>query len=405
MRLARRRRDGFASLRRKWMLSEGRARMGRDWIVRGGNVVGAGGPAGEALFLAGGRIVEAPAPDARVFDASGLTVAPGIVDLHGDGFERNLSPRPGVLFDPGIALIETDRQLICNGITTAYLALTISWEPGLRSLDTARTLIEAWARLRPVFACDMRLQLRWEVYALDAVDQVEAWLALDPAPSLAFNDHFTGLFDPATRMARSLDKYAARSGLSLAEYRAMIEALAARRAEVAPAVARLAAAAARAGVPMLAHDEGSAGERRRGRALGITVSEFPLSQEAAEAAAQAGEPIVLGAPNVVRGGSHIGALDAGPAAEAGLCTALASDYFYPAPLAAAGRLLAEGRMPPEAVWSLVSAGPAAAMGLGDRGALRPGARGDLALFSRDGAAARAEAVFANGRLVWSARGV
>ncbi|MGG7568644.1 alpha-D-ribose 1-methylphosphonate 5-triphosphate diphosphatase [Rhodovulum sp. DZ06] len=376
-----------------------------DWIIRGGDFLGQGAPAGDALYIAQGRIAEAPAEGARMFDAGGLTVAPGLVDLHGDGFERSLSPRPGVYFDPDVALIDADRQMVCNGITTAWLALTISWEPGLRSVETARRLVEDWARLRPGFACDIRLQLRWEVYALDAVEQVEAWLALDPAPSLAFNDHFTGLFDPATRMARSLSKYAARAGLSVEAYREMIGALAERRAEVAPAIARLAAAAARAGVPMLAHDEGTAEARRAARAQGIAVSEFPLTRAAAEAAAAAGEAIVLGAPNVVRGGSHIGALDAGPAAEAGLCTALASDYYYPAPLAAAARLLEEGRMAPDAAWSLVSAGPAAAMGLADRGTLAPGARGDVVLLRRDGAAARIEAVFAAGRLVWCARGL
>lgn len=373
-----------------------------DWTLRGGAPLGPGAPAGDLLHLSGGRIDARGAEGAQVFDASGLTVAPGLIDLHGDGFERNLSPRPGVLFDPEIALAETDRQLTANGITTAWLALTISWEPGLRSLDTARRLVEAWTRLRGAFACDMRLQLRWEVYALDAVDQVEAWLALEPRPALAFNDHFTGLFDPTTRMAKSLDKYAARSGLSVEAYREMIGRLAARRDEVAPAVARLAAAAARAGAPRLAHDEPDAATRRANRALGIDVSEFPLSREAAAAAAEAGEIVVLGAPNVVRGGSHIGALDAEPAAAEGLCTALASDYYYPAPLAAAARLLARGDMAPEAVWGLVSAGPARAMGLRDRGALAPGMRGDLVLIRRDGPRARVVAVFVGGAPAWCA---
>ena len=206
-----------------------------DWTLRGGAPLGPGAPEGDLLHLSGGRIAARGAEGAQLFDASGLTVAPGLIDLHGDGFERNLSPRPGVYFEPEIALAETDRQLTANGITTAWLALTISWEPGLRSLDTARRLVEAWTRLRGAFACDMRLQLRWEIYALDAVDQVEAWLALEPRPALAFNDHFTGLFDPTTRMAKSLDKYAARSGLSVEAYREMIGRLAARRDEVAPA--------------------------------------------------------------------------------------------------------------------------------------------------------------------------
>ncbi|MEO0680252.1 MAG: alpha-D-ribose 1-methylphosphonate 5-triphosphate diphosphatase [Pseudomonadota bacterium] len=367
-----------------------------DWVIEGGEALGEAGLERRDVFVSGGALAERAAPGARRFDARGLVVAPGIVDLHGDGFERNFSPRAGVFFDPETALIETDRQLIANGITTAYLAMTISYEPGLRSVENARAWVAALERVRPRLIADIRWQLRWELYALDAVEEVAGWLSLAPRPVLAFNDHFSMLFDAEGREKPKLSSYLARSGLSEAEYRAMIAKLKARADEVPAAVERLAVAAAAVGAPCFAHDEMSVETRRAHRGLGIGVSEFPMTEAVAREAVAAGEPTVLGAPNVVRGGSHIGALDAEPAARAGLCTALASDYWYPAPLAAAARMLDAGDLPAEAAWSLVSAGPARAAGLTDRGTLAPGGRADLALFRREGRRAEVEAAFVRG---------
>lgn len=366
-----------------------------NWTITSGEVVGPDGFERRDLHIVDGRFADAPGPGARRFDASGLAIAPGMVDLHGDGFERNLSPRPSVYFDMETALVETDRQLIANGITTAYLAMTISWEPGLRGIGNARRLVETLARMRPHLIADIRLQLRWEVFALDAAEAVEAWLALDPRPTLAFNDHFSLLFRERGDRARVFAEYAQRSGLTLADYEALTARTKAREGEVAAAVAHLARKAAAGGVICFAHDERDAETRRRNRALGIAVSEFPLRRAAAEEAVALGEPTVLGAPNVVRGGSHIGALDAEPAAREGLCTALASDYYYPSMFAAAARLMASGD-DPAADWALVSANPARAAGLVDRGVIAAGALADLALFRRDGGAARIEAVFRNG---------
>ena len=92
-------------------------------------------------------------------DARDLLVLPGIVDLHGDAFERQMMPRPGVDFPVDVALIDSDRQAIGNGITTVYHATTWSWEPGLRSADNARQLLEAIETLRPQLAADTRFHL------------------------------------------------------------------------------------------------------------------------------------------------------------------------------------------------------------------------------------------------------
>ncbi len=365
------------------------------WMIRNGDVLGQGA---QDLALSGQAIADAPPADARVFDATGLIVAPGLCDVHGDAFERNLSPRPGVTFSPEVALIETDRQLIANGITSAWLALTISWEPGLRGLDTAHQILSALEKLRPVLGCDIRVQLRWEVFAFDAADQIAEWMTMSPRPVLAFNDHLTGMV-AGGREVKKLDQYAARAGVTSQEYRDLIYSLAKRSGEVPGLVAGLTQAAAAAGVVCFAHDEKNAGVRRENREIGITVSEFPLSADAAHEAVAAGEPTILGAPNVLRGGSHIGALDAAPAIADGLCSVLASDYYYPSQLQAAARLEADGVVSLAEAWPLISANAAQACGLDDRGRLEAGQRGDIIALVRHGNALSVEAVFCAGQPV------
>ena len=104
---------------------------------------------------------------ARTLDARGLLVLPGIVDLHGDAFERQLQPRPGVEFAAELALRDTEAQLLASGITTAFHGITLSWEPGLRGAETWRALLGALGAGR--FACDMRVHLRWEAFNLEAL--------------------------------------------------------------------------------------------------------------------------------------------------------------------------------------------------------------------------------------------
>ena len=100
--------------------------------------------------------------------AEDLIVLPGIVDIHGDAFERQIMPRPGVNFSPDIALIDTDRQVIANGITTVFHSVTHSWEPGLRSANNARSMLGAIEALRFQLVADTRCQLRYEIFNLAA---------------------------------------------------------------------------------------------------------------------------------------------------------------------------------------------------------------------------------------------
>jgi hypothetical protein len=128
---------------------------------------------------------------------------------------------------------------------------------------------------------------------------------------------------------------------------------------------------------MLSHDDDTPEMRRAFRALGVGIAEFPVNEETAREAARGGDFIVFGAPNVVRGGSHTGWTKASDMIAKGLCSILASDYYYPAQLLAGFRLAADGILPLPAAWDLISAAPAQAAGLADRGKLTPGSRADI----------------------------
>jgi alpha-D-ribose 1-methylphosphonate 5-triphosphate diphosphatase len=188
--------------------------------------------------------------------------------------------------------------------------------------------------------------------------------------------------------------------VTLADYIALAERAWSRRPEVPAAQARLAAAARAAAIPMLSHDDATPDARAAFRALGAAICEFPMAEAVAQAAREAGEHVVMGAPNVVRGGSHLGWAAAAPLAERGLVTVLASDYVWPALLQAAFVMQARGVLDLARAWALVSANPAAAAGLADRGRIAPGLRGDVVVV--DPARRAPLATFAAGRLAWIA---
>ncbi|MCC7426565.1 MAG: alpha-D-ribose 1-methylphosphonate 5-triphosphate diphosphatase [Alphaproteobacteria bacterium] len=343
-------------------------------------------PSGEigegALTIAEGRIQAigsaAAAGSARRLDAAGLLLAPGLIDLHGDAFERQIQPRPGVGFPVDLAMLDTDAQLGANGITTAYLGITLSWEPGLRSLETWRAILAALDRLRPRLGCDMRVHLRFETFALDALEQAEADVAAGRVHLVAFNDHTPSIARRSAIPEKAV-KFSERARMGVPEFRSLAEGMLARAPEVPAAIERMAAAGRAAGIPMASHDDADAPARIQWRARGCTICEFPTTEGAAREAHAQGETVVMGSPNVVRGASHIGWITAADMVAAGLCDVLTSDYFYPALLQAPFRLAERGILPLGRAWALVSANAARAAGLADRGAIAPGQRADLVL--------------------------
>jgi alpha-D-ribose 1-methylphosphonate 5-triphosphate diphosphatase len=376
------------------------------------------------VTICDGQIVEIGGPaQGEVIDARGLILAPALIDLHGDAFERQLMPRPNVYFPTETALLDTDRQLAANGIATAYHAITLGWEPGLRDVARGREIMQALRDLAPRLTVEHRVQLRWETFAFEALDVID-WALRGPLlPSVAFNDHTSmtmraydvsvqergfelspdfsiAALDDA-RMIQRTASSAQRAGLGNTEYIALLGSVWNRRDDVPNAIAQVAAMARAVGAPMLSHDDTCAETRCYFRKLGANVAEFPMVLDAARAARAGGDRIIFGAPNAVRGGSHIGSLGAGDMVEAGLCDALASDYFYPALLAAMAKLDAERRADRLALWALISGGPAQAMNLPDRGDITIGKRADLVLVDwPDGAAPAIHGTWVAGRCAY-----
>jgi alpha-D-ribose 1-methylphosphonate 5-triphosphate diphosphatase len=346
--------------------------------------------------------IDAPAPaDGERIDARGLLLAPAFVDIHGDGFERQIMPRPGVMIPIAAAMLETDRQLACNGIATACHALTLSWEPGLRSVATGEAVSAALAEQAPRLTVDNWLQLRWETFCSEALPLIARALAAPRPPAIAFNDHTTmALLHPGTALqdrpfdhdpaypladttsAAFFAKMAPRAARALMQpdaYIARLMEVWQRRDGVPDMIAQVAAMGRAAGVPMLSHDDSRPETRVWFRGHGARISEFPMTLATARAARAAGDRIVFGAPNAARGGSHLGSPGARDMIAAGLCDILASDYHYPALLAAVARLHADGAGGLARLWPLVSTNPAQALGLNDRGWIAIGLRADLLL--------------------------
>lgn len=343
-----------------------------------------------------GLAAAAPAGALRL-DAAGLYVLPGIVDCHGDAFERHIMPRPGVAFDIDLALRDADRAILASGITTAFHGVTWSWEPGLRGAGNARRLVERIAALKAELGADTRFHLRHETFNLAAEAEIIDWLGSGRVGVLAFNDHTGGILKESRRPGK-IAKMVERTGLSHEDFMALAENVWTRRDEVPGSIERLAAAARAAGVPVMSHDDMTPEMRRWYRGLGVAVAEFPINEATTREAAAHGEAIVFGAPNVVRGGSHIDCPAAEAMVRAGLCTILASDYYYPALPLAPFILARKGAASFAMAWRLVSQGPAQALGLIDRGTIAPGKRADLVLVTPE-PQPRVVATIAGGRLV------
>jgi alpha-D-ribose 1-methylphosphonate 5-triphosphate diphosphatase len=333
-----------------------------------------------SICLEEGLIKGFDLPGDRVIDAGGKLVLPGAVDIHGDAFEKIILPRPEASLPYEIAFREADRQILANGITTAYFGISITWEyfRKLRNDREARELLDRFHAFAPSLRCDARAHLRFEIYHTEAVSWVCAAIDRGMIDLVSFNDHLSYV-SAELRKPMKLLEFMSKTGLSEAATRSLYAECGERKELALHGVKAIAARAGARGVPLASHDEEEASVRRAYHDLGCRICEFPCNEEAAREAAALGDPIVLGAPNAVKGTSLYNRLSSRRAIADGLCQVLASDYYYPSLVQAAFLCAREGICPLAAAWQLVSGGPAAACGLADRGVLAPGLRADLVL--------------------------
>ena len=346
------------------------------------------------LSIAGGAIVDTLV--GRAVDLSGYLVLPGIIDLHGDGFERHVAPRRGAMKVMEEGLIAAEAELAANGMTTAVMAQFHSWEGGVRGPEFAEQVLTAMSRVRSQVVTDLMPQLRFETHMLDCYAGLPDLLAKWQVGYIVFNDHLPHDRLAAGKTPPRLTGQALKARRNPERHLELLKALHAQSEQVPAALDALCDLLAGQGVAMGSHDDQSISDREQWRARGVRISEFPETLEAAEAARQAGDHVIMGAPNVVRGGSHNGNASAVDLIAMGLCDALASDYHYPSPRRAALMLARSGVLDFQAAWGLVSSGPARVLGLQDRGYLKAGLRADLVILEQK--THRVAATMAGGRI-------
>jgi len=330
-----------------------------------------------ALSLADGKIQAHVT--GRQADLTGFMVLPGIIDLHGDAFERHVAPRRGAMPDMNEGVAAAEAEIATCGITTAVLAQFVSWEGGLRGMEFADKVFRAIAAMRQDLVTDLIPQLRFETHLLDDYatlpDMVDDW----QVDYVVFNDHLPHDRLAAGKKPPRLTGQALKAGRNPDRHWDLLRALHRRSPDVPRALDELAPLLSAKGVRMGSHDDATERDRDNWRRRGVRIAEFPETAEAARNARDNGDAVILGAPNVVRGASHKGNASASDLVAQGLCDALASDYHYPSPRRAAQALVTRGVCDFATAWGMISSGPARVLGLSDRGDLSPGKRADVAI--------------------------
>ena len=344
-----------------------------DEVVRGGSV-----------RVAGGRIAAVDPGRTAVpaaFDLDGDLLIPGLVDLHTDNLEKHYQPRIGVRWDPVAAAVGHDVQVAGSGITTVFDSLTLGAAAGW---DMRDELLEPMvAGLGTAVAAGMLraehlLHLRCEVTHPEIVALFESFADEPLVRLVSLMDHA-----PGDRQSPDVGAYRRRYlrtfGGDEAAVDAHIEELIASSRTHGPRNRRDIAAVARSrGLPLASHDDAREEHIEEAAGLGAALTEFPTTFRAARAARRVGLAVLMGAPNLIRGGSHSGNVAAGELAGSGLLDALASDYVPSSLLHAAFRLAAGSfGVPLPAAVAAVTRTPAALVGLDDRGEIAAGKRADL----------------------------
>ncbi|MYM55466.1 alpha-D-ribose 1-methylphosphonate 5-triphosphate diphosphatase [Thalassovita mangrovi] len=350
-----------------------------------------------SVVIENGRISKGPQP---AVDLSGYYILPGIIDLHGDAFERHIAPRPTAPFPIETGLRATDREAAANGVTTAWLAQCWSWEGGMRGPDFAEEVMQALQRYKSQALIDLRLQLRYETHMVESEDRLLSAIRRHGIDYVVFNNHLDEALDAAESDPAKITHWASKNGRTSKEHMDIVHKASERKAEVPRHLCHLAEAFDTLGITYGSHDDSSAEAREHYAMIGARICEFPTKRAPAAAAAAMGDPVLMGAPNVVRGGSQSGNIPAAQLVREGLCDALVSDYFYPALSQAAFRLVDMGVLSLPKAWALVSEGPAHILRLADRGVIDYGKRADLVVIHKRTRAI--EATISDGRLAYLA---
>lgn len=314
-------------------------------------------------------------------DLEGDYLLPGFVELHTDNMEKHFAPRPGVQWPSLPAVMAHDTQIAAAGITTVFDSLSLGDVRGEsdRVKNRAR-MVEAICTVseRGLARVEHRLHLRCEVTPDDAVEAVDRWIDLPLVGLISINDHTPGqrqFLDPDKLKQYYMGKY----GMTEPQFEAFqARALELHQRNAARHRKEIVARAQARALPLASHDDATREHVEEAVENGMTIAEFPTTHEAAKASRDAGLSVLVGAPNLVLGGSHSGNIAAVDLLRHGQADILSSDYVPASLLEGVFRLPSAdvGITLPHAV-RLASLHPAEAVGLRDRGEIAPGRRADL----------------------------
>jgi alpha-D-ribose 1-methylphosphonate 5-triphosphate diphosphatase len=344
-----------------------------------------------ALRLRDGIIAEIDTGSAvptGALDMAGDYLAPGLVELHTDNLERHMAPRPGVDWPHRAAIVAHDRELAGTGITTVFDAIrvgSIVSDTRKRYGKYARKMADEILAMRDAGALRIshHIHLRAEICSETLVEELAEFGEADRIGIVSMMDH-----TPGQRQFRDLAKFedyvCGKNGMSRDGFSDYIDFLYGLQARLGTAhETATVAAASRFGATLASHDDTTAGQVARSHSHGVSLAEFPTTVEAADACNAANISTIMGAPNLVRGGSHSGNVAASALAQLDRLDILSSDYVPAALLIGAVQLgvlwddFARGL-------ATVTRNPARSVGLKDRGTLALGLRADVIRFAAVG---------------------
>ncbi|WP_158569355.1 alpha-D-ribose 1-methylphosphonate 5-triphosphate diphosphatase [Pseudotabrizicola alkalilacus] len=380
---------------------------GPNQTLAGAQIITPEGVFEGAVDLEGG-LITALRPGARpagATDLAGDFLIPGIVDVHTDHVEAHVFPRAGVQWDFLNALMAHDAVVIAGGTTTVLDSLCVGASmkrPERRDLLVPLVAALERGRAEGLFRGDHLLHLRCEICDPDTIALTDATISSPLVRLVSVMDHTPGDRQSVDR-EHWLGRMAVDMGLEMTDARAAMAELLDRSARVGAEVrAHVVARAQAAGLPLMSHDDRTVAQVDQANAEGAVVSEFPTTLEAAAHARALGLSVVMGAPNLLRGGSQSGNVSLRALLEADLCDILSSDYIPRSPLDAAFFIGLDDSLPqdlPRAI-AMVTDAPARLAGLSDRGRIAPGLRADLVQVRRLGVHNQVVAVWREGRRVY-----
>ena len=361
-----------------------------------------------SLEVQDGRIsafAESQSRLAEAIDGEGGWLLPGLIELHTDNLDKFFTPRPKVDWPAHSAMSSHDALMVASGITTVLDAVAIGdVRDGGDRLENLEKMINAVeeTQKRGLNRAEHRLHLRCELPHHTTLPLFEKLVGREPVSMVSLMDHSPGQRQYADR-SKYRDYYQGKYHLTNEEMDKFEEeqmALAAAWSQ--PNRQRIAAICRERNIALASHDDATCEHVLESRQLGSVIAEFPTTIAAAQASRQHGMSVLMGAPNIVRGGSHSGNVAAHHLAASGLLDILSSDY-YPASLLDAAFRIADDEgnafTLAQAI-RLVSKNPAQALGLHDRGAIAEGKRADLVLARRHGEHIHIDHVWRQGKRVF-----